>query len=107
MSCQYNPRKGEGVELISDITFANLQLDVARLFNIKLDKRGWLRDAVCGTISNPAFQPDPRTRHLSSYIHGNGVRTGRNLSFTDVGSPWRRGAMSRPDAAGVLGAQLH
>lgn len=81
---KYNPRKGEGVELISDITFANLQLDVARWFNIKLDNAAGFEMPCAKTISNLHFSQIRGRATLSSYIHGNGVGQVRNLSFTDV-----------------------
>jgi len=92
---KYNPKTGEGTQ-ISDIAFSNLQLDVLRPFNIKLDNAAGFENPCRKSISRLRFGAVYGRAELSNYIHGNGVGTVEDISFADLALTYG-GNGPRPD----------
>lgn len=75
--------EGRGTD-ISDITFRNMQVEVQRFANIKMDNRHSVKYPSKRTISNIVFSQITGSAELSTYVEGNFSGTMKEIRFADV-----------------------
>ncbi len=80
---KYGPKSIKGVT-ISDVSFSNLQLDVERFLNLKLDNNDNFEIKSPSSISRIHFSQIRGKATLTSYIHGNNVGTISDIGFSDI-----------------------